>query len=99
MSGNPPIDLADIYRMLADGVLTITPALDVDGADEALTREVLEAVIEHKPLILYRLSREVAWEELSAQRWGPGLNDDEPGIVIDGPTNAQNQDVIKGEIK
>lgn len=97
MNGTPPIDLANLYQMIADGVLTITPELDVTGTGAEPPREVLEAVIEHKPLILYRLSRELAWEELRTWRWGGDDIEvpDAPGLDVHPPKRCEINGVFK----
>ena len=41
-------------------------------------------LIEHKPAILRMLRTKAAdWDDLSAQRWGPAVDDPTPGIIID----------------
>ena len=43
-------------------------------------------LIEHKPAILRLLATKPAeWADLSAQRWGPAVDDPTPGIIIDHP--------------
>lgn len=83
MSSKAPLGLADIYQLLDAGKLTIVVGLDVDGPDDVVTDEVLEAIRQHKPLIAYRLAREGAWAALSSQRW---VDDpDVPQIDVGGP--------------
>ena len=56
--------------------------LVVDAPRGVLTPEIREALADFKPLLLVHLAREEQWESLRHERWGPGLDDGEPGIII-----------------
>jgi hypothetical protein len=53
--------------------------LDVDLPEDAPA--ALEAALgEHKPALLVALAREAQWKVLSAERWGPAVDEPTPGI-------------------
>ena len=56
--------------------------LVVDAPRGALTPDIREALAEFKPLLLVHMAREAQWESLRHERWGPGLDDGEPGIIV-----------------
>jgi hypothetical protein len=85
-----PINLPALLDRLASVGVTLAPAVDISGPDEALTPGLLEAIRQHKPFLLSRLAREALWDELSSWRWGPAVGDstpgpDSPGIDSPGP--------------
>jgi hypothetical protein len=79
-TGAPALDLPALLDRLASAGVTLAPAVDISGPDEALTPDLLEAIRRHKPFLLHRLARGASWEELRSWRWGPAVGDPTPGI-------------------
>jgi hypothetical protein len=68
--------------------------LAVDAPRGVLTPELVDALTEHKALLLTRLAREAQWVALSTQRWGPALTDGwHPGITVEGQPDLIPSDV------
>jgi hypothetical protein len=61
--------------------------LDVDMPGDA-PEELVAALAEHKPNLLFALAREAQWRALSAQRWGPAVDDPTPGLVVGEPRRS-----------
>jgi hypothetical protein len=53
-----------------------------------LDDEHMAALRAHRAALLVHLAREAQWITLRDQRWGPGVHDREPGVVIDGPNHG-----------
>jgi TubC N-terminal docking domain len=74
--------LAELIAALDARGVALSARLVVDAPAGVLTPELREALAEHKPLLLQRVTREMAWGELAARRWGPAVGDPTPGVVV-----------------
>jgi tubulysin polyketide synthase-like protein len=70
--------LSELVETLDVRGVKLTLRLVVDAPRGALTDQIKSALAAHKPSLLARLGKEAEWEHLSAQRWGPALNDPIP---------------------
>jgi hypothetical protein len=70
----------DLLRTLDARGVRLSARLVVDAPAGVLTPELCDALAAHKPLLLQRIVREMAWAELSGWRWGPARGDPSPGI-------------------
>src|SRR4051812_3295018 len=61
----------------------LSARLVADAPAGVLTPELRAALALYRPLLLRRVTRATAWDELSTWRWGRGEPDPTPGIVID----------------
>jgi hypothetical protein len=69
----------ELLECLAAFDVRLDLSLDADLPADA-PAELEDALRAHKPLLVARLAREMEWEHLSRQRWGPALGDPSPGI-------------------
>jgi hypothetical protein len=72
--------LPDLMHALDAAGVRIDFRLTVDAPAGAVTPEVKAALAEHRLALVAALVREAQWKALGAERWGPGLDHDEPGI-------------------
>lgn len=70
--------LADLAATLEANGVRLGARLVVDAPAGVLTDELRAALTAHRSLLLQRVAREAAWNELSTWRWGGA--DEAPGI-------------------
>lgn len=80
----------DLACMLPEHDIKLLLRLVVDAPRRAMTEAIQAALVAHKPALIHQLAREAHWAELSRQRWGPALQDDRPGLVVDNPDPARS---------
>lgn len=81
--------LPDLMHALDTQGVRLSARLVVDAPAGAVTPELRDALAEHKPALLRRVVRAMAWDELAALRWGPAVGDPAPGIAIDRPDRGR----------
>jgi TubC N-terminal docking domain len=74
--------LAALIAALDARGVGLSARLVVDAPAGVLTPELREALAEHKPLLLQRVTREMVWGELATWRWGPAVGDPTAGVVV-----------------
>ena len=77
--------LAELLETLNAQDVRLSLRLVANAPDGVITTELRTALTDHKPSLLARLGREALWADLRSERWGPAIDDDLPGIVIQIP--------------
>src|SRR5512135_2439805 len=77
--------LPDLISALGAQGVRLSARLVVDAPSGALTPELRGVLAAHKVPILEKIVREMMWEKLSSQRWGPAAADPSTGIVVEQP--------------
>ena len=67
--------LHELVETLKARDVRLSLRLNVKAPACVLNPEIKAELERHKPSLLARLGKEAEWEHLSAQRWGPALND------------------------
>ncbi len=80
---------ADLVHRLSEQDIKLSLRLVVDAPKGANLEEIQATLKAHKSALVHHLAREALWAELAQQRWGPALEDGEPGQIVDNPDPAQ----------
>jgi hypothetical protein len=89
--------LHELVETLKAQVVKLSLRLVVDAPRGAMTDQIKSAMAAHKPSLLARLGKEAEWEHLSAQRWGPALNDPIPDTDVADSYAAEERLAIQDE--
>lgn len=63
---------SDLYRHLEAHGVRLGLRLQIDAPEGAITPEVKEAFVKHKPLVAARVANRLRWDELKTWQWGSG---------------------------
>lgn len=78
MSATTKLDLPAVLSMVADGRITLSLSVRIEGDEELLTDDLAEVLAQHKPALLRRLAWDHVWADAEPLHgwveWARGLS-------------------------